>query len=102
MARVDPFAHNAAPARRAGHRASAARGRIGTSVASAASVPHAACDPTSNITEEIFPMPRTFAAARGVLAAALIACTALPAQAQNIEKLKQMKVTGTDASIPMV
>ncbi|MGB8339341.1 MAG: PQQ-dependent sugar dehydrogenase [Burkholderiales bacterium] len=36
------------------------------------------------------------------LMAALICATALPVAAQNIEKLKQMKVSGTDLNIPPV
>ncbi|MEF7613576.1 PQQ-dependent sugar dehydrogenase [Aquincola sp. MAHUQ-54] len=51
-------------------------------------------------------MPRTNRPSPGpqaaLIAAALAICAVLPAQAQNIDKLKQMKVSGTDLNIPPV
>lgn len=47
--------------------------------------------------------PRRPTPAAALIAAATLAATALlPAQAQNIDKLKQMKVSGTDLNIPPV
>jgi len=48
-------------------------------------------------------MPRPFRPTWGFIAAAVAAlCSVQPAPAQNIDKLKQMKVSGTDLNIPPV